>query len=99
MTVLFYSFTAPDDFNTINRSLFFPPGTVPGAQVAQQCFLFSPIPDQLVEDQEDIIVQLSSTNPDVQFTVAGNQAGIFIDDDDSTSCKHGMMIISSALGT
>ena len=81
----------PDDFNTINQGLFFPSGTVPPSlnapsPNAQQCFFFSPIPDQCIEDQEDIIVQLSSTN-DIPFTVGGNQAGIYINDDDRTwSC-------------
>ena len=86
----FTPFTVPDDFNAINQGLFFPSGTVPSDPTgpasagAQQCFFFSPTPDPCIEDQEDIIVQLSSTNPDVQFTVAGNQAGIYINDDDST---------------
>ena len=80
----FISFTVPDDFNTINQGVFFPSGTVPASASAQQCFFFSPTPDLCIEDQEDIIVQLSSTNPDVQFTAAGNQAGIYINDDDST---------------
>ena len=80
----FYSpFTVPDDFNAINQALSYPPGTVPGSAAAQQCFFLSPTPDQCIEDQEDIIVQLSSTN-DIPFTVGGNQAGIYINDDDST---------------
>ena len=79
----------PDDFNTINQGLFFPSGTVPPSinapsPNAQQCFFFSPIPDQCIEDQEDIIVQLTSIDLDVPFTVGGSQAGIYINDDDST---------------
>ena len=84
----FIPFTAPDDFNTINQGLFFPSGTVPPelnapSPNAQQCFFFSPTPDPCIEDQEDIIIELSSMNDDVQFTAAGNQAGIYINDDDS----------------
>ena len=82
---VFTPFTVPDDFNAISQGLFFPSSTVPDSPNAQQCFFFSPTPDQCIEDQEDIIVQLSSMN--LQFTVGGSQAGIYINDDDRTwSC-------------
>ena len=83
---VFTPFTVPDDFNAINQVLSFPPGTVPSSAAAQQCFFFSPTPDQCIEDQEDIVVQLSPIDLDLQF-VSGNQAGIYINDDDRTwSC-------------
>ena len=71
------------DFSAIDQDIIFQPGTTPDLPGAQQCFFFSAIPDPCVEDQEDIMIQATSMNPDVQFTVNGNQAGIYIVDDDS----------------
>ena len=80
---VFTLITVPDDYNPINQGLFFLPGTTPGSPNAEQCFFFLPTPDQCVEGQEDIVIEAN-----VQFTVTGNQACIYIDDDDGKwSCR------------
>lgn len=71
------------DFIAISQLVNFLPGATPTVN-GQVCFPFAPIDDTIVEFKQDILLMVSSANPDIVFNgPGGDMASIQICDNDS----------------
>ena len=85
--MLLSSFVVGEDYTAINEQVNFLPGasaiSTPPVNT-QSCFGFTPTDDNVPEFNETVIIEASSSNPDVQFP-SGDMATIEILNIDSKS--------------